>query len=458
MKQLFRTFFSIILLAITLNVVAQSYTNLAGNWLVNGDASIPAQITQNVQYLTFSYANGTSSGYYYSANQLYAKEWNAYATLSADGNKITWDNQYWIRASTTHYPDLSGTWYVNSEASVPATITQNGQSLNFSYSAGSSEGSFNSTSQVYAKAWNAVGNIAADLKSITWSNQTWTRSTKTTTGNNGPKGSHRYCRFELSSFYSASGALGSAWGRSATEPPIPTVMAVAAISAHLSLVASTFAMYEDCLQYDLSKVRNLRARLSSLSSSQITQEIEIIIKELEIAVSRAPFTCDNGVNPISLYVGGVHLGAAQAWASAQQCRAAPMPAVVATVIRNHLTTAASALTPYSPCLQATMADGVTKILAFDFASIGMVPLASMNSIEAHTNIVGIHTQLLWAIALSDCCCTCKGSTGTGGGSACDASCQDYCKQKGYQNGRFNGKTPCLLGVVSGGLSEGCDCY
>ncbi|MBK9491434.1 MAG: hypothetical protein IPO07_23585 [Haliscomenobacter sp.] len=36
--------------------------------------------------------------------------------------------------------------------------------------------------------------------------------------------------------------------------------------------------------------------------------------------------------------------------------------------------------------------------------------------------------LLWAIALSECCCTCSGSAATGSaGSDCDAACESYCK-------------------------------
>ncbi len=453
MNQLLRAFSVLLLFAMSLTINAQTYPNLAGTWYVNGDVNIPAQITQNVQYLTFSYSNLSANGYFTTvSNQLYATEWKAYATVSPDGNTITWSNQYWTRATSSAYPDLSGRWYVNSDGSQVAQITQTGQSLNFSTSAGSSEGYFYSASQVYAKTWNAYANISSDRQTITWSNQTWTR--KTTTPNQQGV-SKRYCRFELSSFYYASQALGAVWGRSATEPVMPTAEAITAMQAHLGLARSTFADYESCIQYDLNKISTLRSQLYSMSSDQIRQNVETIIKELQTAIAGAAFVCDNGVSPIAIYVAGVHLGAAQAWASAQQCRVAPMPAVIAGVINNHLNTARDALKPYTACLQATKADGITKILAFDFSVFGMVPLTSSNSIAAHTFIVGIESQLLWAIALSDCCCSCTGSgTGTGG-SACDTGCETYCQQKGFKHGRYNGKTPCLLGVPSEG---GCDCW
>jgi len=453
MKQLLRNFSVLLLSAMSLTVVAQTYPNLAGTWYVNGDANVPARITQNVQYLTFSYANLSSNGYFTTtSNQLYATEWKAYATLSPDGNTITWSNQYWTRATTSAYPDLSGKWYVNGDGAQPAQITQNGQYLNFSSGTGSSEGYFQSAYQVYAKSWNAYANISSDRQTITWGNQTWTR--KTTTSNQQGV-NKRYCRFELSSFYYASQAIGAVWGRSGTEPVMPTAQAISAMQAHLNLARLTFEDYKNCIQYDLNKISTLRSQLPGMSSAQIRQNIETIIIELQTAISGAPFVCDNGVSPVAIYVGGVHLGAAQAWASAQQCQAAPMPAAIAGVIRNHLNTARDALIPYTTCLQGTKADGVTKILAFDFSVFGMVPLASPNSIEAHTFIVGIETQLLWAIALSDCCCSCTGKGTVTGASACDTGCETYCQQKGFKHGRYNGKSPCLLGVVSEG---GCDCW
>jgi hypothetical protein len=453
MKQLLRTFSVLLLSVMSLTVVAQTYPNLAGTWYVNGDANIPARITQNVQYLTFSYSNLSSSGYFTTtSNQLYATEWKTYATLSPDGNTITWNNQYWTRATSSAYPDLSGKWYVNGDGAQPVQITQNGQNLNFSSGAGSSAGYFQSANQVYAKSWNTYANISSDRQTITWGNQTWTR--KTTTSNQQGV-NKRYCRFELSTFYYASQSLGAVWGRTGTEPVMPTAQAITAMQAHLDLARATLADYQTCIQNDLNKLSTLRSQLASMSSAQIRQSIETIIIELQTAITNAPWVCDNGVSPIAIYVGGVHLGAAQAWASAQQCRPAPMPAAIAGVIRGHLNTAQTALTPYTACLRGTRADGVTRILAFDFSVFGMVPLASPNSVEAHTFIVGIETQLLWAIALSDCCCSCTGRGTVTGGSACDTGCETYCKQKGFAHGRYNGKAPCLLGVVSDG---GCDCY
>ncbi|MBK9736437.1 MAG: hypothetical protein IPO92_16365 [Saprospiraceae bacterium] len=75
---------------------------------------------------------------------------------------------------------------------------------------------------------------------------------------------------------------------------------------------------------------------------------------------------------------GLHLGAAQAHASCQQCRSAPMPMAFQTVIRNHLNTARDAFANYLPCVP-----GVT-LSQFD-----AVTLNSLNSLVAHTDIVGV---------------------------------------------------------------------
>ena len=44
---------------------------------------------QNVQYLTFSYSNLSSNGYFTTtSNQLYATEWKAYATVFLKNSKV----------------------------------------------------------------------------------------------------------------------------------------------------------------------------------------------------------------------------------------------------------------------------------------------------------------------------------------------------------------------------------
>lgn len=74
-----------------------SYPNIAGTWYQNGNANVPCTITQNGQYLAFAIGNSTSQGYFTSAKELSATEWNTTASLSGDNQTITWGNQTWTR-------------------------------------------------------------------------------------------------------------------------------------------------------------------------------------------------------------------------------------------------------------------------------------------------------------------------------------------------------------------------
>ncbi|HMW39242.1 MAG: hypothetical protein K1X68_05745 [Saprospiraceae bacterium] len=66
-----------------------------------------------------------------------------------------------------------------------------------------------------------------------------------------------------------------------------------------------------------------------------------------------------------------------------------------------------------------------------------VNLTSPISILAHTQITGIESQLLWAIALSPRCCSCnsKSAIEPQPANACDEGCQEYCRKKGNGQGK-----------------------
>jgi hypothetical protein len=438
---------------------AQNLPDISGNWFSNGDPNAVAVIKQDGNQLMFTYNQGNASGYFTGPNQVFAIEWNALGNIDSDLQTINWNNQVWKRKSHSqvNYPDISGNWYVGGDAANVCKIIQDGFNLNFDLGGNHSTGYYYEGNKIYAKEWNAYGEVLADNKSINWNDQIWSRSTRTQSSEINT--TNKYCRFELSSFYYASQLLGAVWGRSATEPAMPTLEAISAMEAHISTAIRVYSSneyfnFDKCLRYDLSKLKRLYGNLRGMSSAQIRKEIEDIIKELQLAIKNTTFQCDNNVHPYAIYIGGIHLGAAQAWASAQQCRPAPMSPVIASTIAAHLGEADKALRPYAPCLQGQRSNGA-MVPAFDFNTFAMVPLASPNSIAAHTFISGIETQLLWAIALSPCCCSCSAKQETGTDSACDSGCQSYCKQKGYQNGTYNGRAPCMLGVVQEG---GCDCH
>lgn len=201
------------------------------------------------------------------------------------------------------------------------------------------------------------------------------------------------CRRELSTFYAGISGLGSAWGRAAHEPTVMNPGAVADMQAVIGNAKAALELVK-CVPFDVRKIDALIAKLPTLTNVQAVAEIEATIKEIQAAVALVKLDC--GTDLMSLYVLGIHIGAAQAHASSRMCMPAPMPADLQTVIFNHLKTAQDAFASFMPCVPG-----------FPLTSITAVNLNSMNSVEPHINIIMLHANILWAIALSDCCCGCK---------------------------------------------------
>lgn len=205
----------------------------------------------------------------------------------------------------------------------------------------------------------------------------------------------RLCRNELSVFYAGMMGLGSAWGRAANEPTVMNTVAIADIQGVLGNARDALMMVT-CIQFDISKLTSLISRIPSLSNTQAVAEIEALIKELQLAVSKVQLDCGNGATLSSLFVTGVHMGAAQAWASSRICMPTPMPGAIQTVINNHLNTASTAFAAFLPCVPG-----------FSLGQFASIPLGSLNSSEPYTHILGLHTNILWNISLTTCCCNCS---------------------------------------------------
>ncbi len=206
----------------------------------------------------------------------------------------------------------------------------------------------------------------------------------------------RICRGELSVFFHGMQSLGTVWGRSGCESGPLSPRAVSDMQAALTDTVNSLSLIP-CVRFDVSRITALSGRLSSLMGSQVVPQVQQIITDLQLAVRQATANCDRGANLESLYVAGVNLGAAQAWAACFSC--APVPGNIQTVIANHLMTANNGLTPFAGCIPT-----------FDFGQFGRVPLAGAAPGEPQTFIVGIECSLLWSIALSDCCCSCSRGT------------------------------------------------
>ncbi|MBC7885273.1 MAG: hypothetical protein H7X99_07345 [Saprospiraceae bacterium] len=200
----------------------------------------------------------------------------------------------------------------------------------------------------------------------------------------------QFCRRALSTFYAGMGGLGSAWGRTPYEPTNMTPEGVAAMQGVLGNAIAALDAINNCISYDINKLRSLIQRLPMLTNVQAEQEIQAIIKELQALFLLLKSDC-----LLSLFGTGVHMGAAQAHAASRICQPAPMPMALQTVIRNHLNTASDQFSRFLSCAPG-----------FPLSQFSGVPLNSSNSVEPHNHIMGVHTSLIWSISLTDCCCSC----------------------------------------------------
>jgi hypothetical protein len=440
-----RYFFTCCLVLLSvLALKAQNYPDLSGTWYQSGNSTYPLYIIQNGQYLSLIVGNNSSTASFTSASQLYANTWKTSAQISADRNTLTWSNQTWSRANIS-YPQIAGTWYVSGS---PITVTQNGKYIEVVMASGRSKGYFYSANGIYATDWNAYATFDAATKTLKWDNQSWTMTGGSSTGTSSGTGSTsttRICRKELSAFFYAMTALGTTWARPVYEPGAMSARTIADLRGALSLVTSILTIFP-CVVFDRSRVPNFSTGLSGMTGAQASATARQIILELQLAVRNAGITCDNGLSLENLFIGGIHLGAAQAHASSRLCQPVPMPAGIASAIAAHLTTAHDALATLLPCMPE-----------MPLGTFATVPLSSMNSTEPHTFVAGLITQTLWAVTLTNCCCTCTGvAANPNPGSNCDQACHKWCREHGKSGGKFNGI--CLLGVMSGGTQPDCECW
>jgi len=240
----------------------------------------------------------------------------------------------------------------------------------------------------------AEGNY--EVRSL-FNNEAVARSKYAFTVSNAPAADpNQLCDAPLSVFFAGMTGLGAAWARTTCEPTVMSASGVTDIQNSLRNTLDGLNILKACYQFDTRELTSLINRIPTLTNVQAEAEIHSLVRKLQDIIGRSDAVCDNRITLSSLYVAGVHLGAAQAHASCQQCQRTPMPMAFQTVIRNHLNTARDAFANYLPCVPGV------SLSQFD-----AVPLGSLNSLVAHTHIVGLHTNLLWNISLSDCCCDCR---------------------------------------------------
>ncbi|MBK9106400.1 MAG: hypothetical protein IPL92_18015 [Saprospiraceae bacterium] len=198
------------------------------------------------------------------------------------------------------------------------------------------------------------------------------------------------CRTELSTFYQSMNSLGLCWGRLGSDAFTATT--IAAVQTQLGNVPVGITSI-GCLDFDVNKITSYSSRLPGMTQASAVSEIDALIKEIQASVMRARVTCDRGALLESLFSAGIHLGAAQGIANSFVCQTIPPP--WQTNLRNHLGLVSSGISGFGPCLT-----GVNS------ATASTVPVGAPNAYEALSVIIGLHMQVLWAVSLTECCCTC----------------------------------------------------
>jgi len=242
---------------------------------------------------------------------------------------------------------------------------------------------------------------------VTVNNTPLATTTFTLGGGNTPGGGGagtRVCRNELSLFYQGAHSLGTAWVRPVFEGSFLSPLAISQIQGALdNLLAGVNAI--PCIVFDRTRITALSRRIPTLSPDTAITETEALIRDLQLAVRTVPLTCDSGVNLESLFVVGVHLGAAVGWSTGFTCQDA-IPADVISAMQAHLDTARQAAEAYRPCSSS-----------FDPDLFRTAINLNEPGIEVFTDLVGVYNLYVWNVSLSDCCCTCGGPGGSTGGGA-----------------------------------------
>jgi len=199
------------------------------------------------------------------------------------------------------------------------------------------------------------------------------------------------CRNELSVFFSGGINLGNAWERPQDPSGYPQPSIVSLLMIDLATAKSSLGVIP-CIPFDYSEFDNLAGTIGSLSANDASSAVVTLIQRYQAAIGKAALTCDLKVDLVELFIAGVHLGGAGSRASLTLCT--PIPPVAQADINSHMAFASAAVAAYKGCAFA----------------IGTIPTALTFSpdrpYDAFGTIVAIQEQVLWNVALSDCCCIC----------------------------------------------------
>lgn len=155
----------------------EQVVEIAGTWFLDGNKELPCYIVQNGRDLVFLSGKETSNGHFKSSMEVFAKDWNRNAILSADLQTLKWADRSWVKG-TFQYPEISGTWYENGDPNKQVTITQSGTKLVMDNGTQKLNGYFYTTNAIYSLENNNYATYSPATNTISWGQKVWMRKVK----------------------------------------------------------------------------------------------------------------------------------------------------------------------------------------------------------------------------------------------------------------------------------------
>jgi hypothetical protein len=151
--------------------------DIAGTWYQDDKKDAPCYIVQNERDLVFLSGKETSNGYFKTSVEVFAKDWNRNAILSANHQTLRWADRTWTKG-TYPYPNIAGTWYENGDAAKQINISQNETKLVMDNGSQKLNAYFYTTNAIYSLENNNYGTYDPAKSIITWGNKFWTKTAK----------------------------------------------------------------------------------------------------------------------------------------------------------------------------------------------------------------------------------------------------------------------------------------
>ncbi len=151
--------------------------DIAGTWYEDDKKDAPCYIVQNDRDLVFLSGKETSNGYFKNSIEVFAKDWNRNAMLSANHQTLRWADRTWTK-SVFPYPNISGVWYEEGDVAKQINIIQTETRLVMDNGSQKLNGYFYTTNAIYSLENNNYGTYDPAKAIIKWGSKTWMRKVK----------------------------------------------------------------------------------------------------------------------------------------------------------------------------------------------------------------------------------------------------------------------------------------